>query len=184
MLVQELGSCGVRDPEARRLVIRSETAADLPTIEAVTISAFQSAPHSRHIEQQIVSSLRQAGKLAISLVAEVEGAVVGHVAISPVALSSGASGWFGLGPISVLPEHQSLGVGTQLVREALRLLRDRGASGCVVLGDPGYYRRFGFQVDPNLALPDVPLEYFQAMSFDASRPAGSVMYDEAFNAHD
>jgi putative acetyltransferase len=148
----------------------------------VTASAFLDAPHTSHTEQYIVNALRRAGKLAISLVAEADGIVIGHVAISPVSISDGTSGWFGLGPISVLPQHQRRGVGSQLIREGLRILRDRGASGCVVLGEPGYYSRFGFQADPNLVLPGVPSEYFQTVAFDSSRPRGTVTYHEAFSA--
>ena len=162
--------------------IRSETSADSRAIEAVTTGAFLNAPHTSHTEQHIVSTLRKAGKLAISLVAESDGKVIGHVAISAVSISDGASGWFGLGPISVIPEHQRRGVGSQLVREALHMLRERGASGCVVLGEPEYYGRFGFKADPNVVLRGVPAEYFQAISFDSSRPKGIVTYDEAFKA--
>jgi putative acetyltransferase len=162
--------------------IRAETSADAQAIEAVTVCAFRDAPHTSHTEQHIVSALRRAGKLAISLVAEADGGMIGHVAISPVSISDGASGWFGLGPISVLPQHQRRGVGSQLLREALRLLRGRGASGCVVLGEPEYYGRFGFQADPDLVLPGVPLEYFQILSFDGAKPRGTVRYDDAFEA--
>ncbi len=164
-----------------KVEIRNETAADVTEIEAVTISAFLDAPHTSHTEQFIVSALRKAGKLTVSLVADAGGRVIGHVAVSPVSISDGASGWFGLGPISVMPEHQRNGVGSRLMREALRILRDQGAAGCVLLGEPRYYSRFGFQVDRNLALPGVPPEYFQAVSFDSSRPHGTVSYHEAFN---
>jgi putative acetyltransferase len=161
--------------------IRTETAVDLPTIEAVIVAAFLNAPHTSHTEQHIVNALRRAGKLTISLVAEIDDRIVGHVAISPVSISDGALGWFGLGPIAVLPEQQRHGIGSQLMREALRLLRDRGASGCVVLGEPEYYGRFGFRVAPDLVLTGVPPEYFQAIGFDASSAAGIVTYHEAFN---
>lgn len=162
--------------------IRGETSSDAPIIEALTASAFLNAAHTSHTEQYIVGALRRAGMLAVSLVAEADGVVIGHIAISPVSISDGASGWFGLGPISVLPQYQRRGIGSQLMREALRLLRERGAAGCVVLGEPEYYGRFGFRADPNLVLPGVPAEYFQTVSFDSSRPRGSVTYHEAFNA--
>jgi len=162
--------------------IRSETSGDAKSIEAVTASAFSNASHTTHTEHYIVNALRKAGKLSVSLVAEADGIVIGHVAVSPVSISDGASGWFGLGPISVLPQHRRRGIGSQLLRGALGLLRGRGASGCVVLGDPAYYRRFGFQTDPNLVLPGVLPEYFQAISFDSSKPRGIVIYHEAFNA--
>ena len=161
--------------------IRTETAADIPAIEAVTIAAFLHAPHTSHTEQFIVSALRKAGLLTISLVADAAGSVIGHVAVSPVSISDGAGGWFGLGPLSVAPEHQARGVGSRLMHDALRLLRERGAAGCVLLGEPDYYRRFGFQADPKLILPGVPPEYFQAISLDSSRPHGTVAYHEAFN---
>ena len=164
--------------------IRNETSADLSAIEAVTISAFLNAPHTSHTEQFIVDALRKAGLLTISLVADAAGTVIGHVAVSPVSISDGASGWFGLGPISVVPEHQRRGVGSRLIHESLRILRERGAAGCVLLGEPEYYGRFGFQADPNLILPDVPPEYFQAISLDSSRPQGTVSYHEAFKARD
>lgn len=164
--------------------IRDETSADVSAIEIVTISAFLNAPHSSHTEQFIVNALRNTGQLAVSLVADAEGAVVGHAAISPVSISDGAHGWFGLGPISVMPEHQARGVGSRLVREALRIVRERGAAGCVVLGEATYYSRFGFEVDPNLILPGAPPEYFQAVSFGSSRPRGMVSYQAAFYAQD
>jgi putative acetyltransferase len=167
-----------------KIEIRNETAADVLGIEALTVRAFFNAPHTSHTEQFIVSALRKAGSLTVSLVADAEGTVIGHVAVSPVSISDGAPGWFGLGPISVMPEHQRRGVGSRLTREALRILREHGAAGCVLLGEPEYYSRFGFQVDPNLVLPNVPPGYFQAISFDSSRPRGTISYHEAFNARD
>jgi putative acetyltransferase len=167
-----------------RIEIRRETAADIPAIEAVTVSAFLNAPHTSHTEQFIVNALRKAGKLTISLVADCDGTVVGHVAVSPVSISDGTPEWFGLGPISVVPEHQRHGVGSRLMREALRILRENGAAGCVVLGEPEYYGRFGFRADPRLVLPDIPPGYFQAISFGPSQPHGIVSYAEAFSAQD
>ncbi|MCT9810833.1 N-acetyltransferase [Acidovorax sp. Be4] len=162
--------------------IRNETAADVEAIDAVTTAAFLTAPHSDHTEQFIVKALRKAGKLAVSLVAEADGKVVGHVAVSPVSISDGAVGWYGLGPISVLPEHQGQGIGGRLMNAALQALRERGAAGCVVLGEPGYYGRFGFQVEPRLVLAGVPAGYFQAVSFGEAMLCGVVTYEESFRA--
>ena len=164
------------------IAVRHELAADVPAIEAVTTAAFLDAPHTSHTEQFIVDGLRKAGQLTVSLVAEAAGQVVGHVAVSPVSISDGADGWFGLGPISVLPRYQRLGVGSRLMREALSVLQQQGAAGCVVLGEPEYYGRFGFRADPNLVLPDVPPEYFQAVAFGSARPRGIVSYHAAFNS--
>jgi putative acetyltransferase len=162
--------------------IRSESPADVQKIEAVTASAFLNAPHTSHTEQYIVNALRRAGKLSVSLVAMLDDALIGHIAISQVSISDGTLGWFGLGPISVLPQHQRRGIGSQLIREALRILRERGASGCVVLGEPEYYGRFDFRTDPSLVFPGIPPEYFQAVSFSSSKPHGTVTYHDAFEA--
>ena len=166
------------------LNIRAETAADVAAIEAVTSAAFLNAPHTSHTEQFIVNALRKAGVLTISLVAEADGIVIGHVAVSPVSISDGASGWFGLGPISVAPTRQGRGVGSRLMHEALRTLREQGAAGCVLLGEPEYYGRFDFRADPHLVLAEVPPEYFQAIFLDSSRPHGTVSYHDAFNARE
>jgi len=162
--------------------IRAEAPADLLPIEAVTVEAFRDAPHASHTEQHIVNALRRANVLAISLVAELDGVVAGHVALSPVVISDGSEGWYGLGPISVLPAHQHCGVGSALMREAIAALRRQGAQGCVLLGDPGYYRRFGFQPDPRLTLAGVPPEYFQALLLGSKIPQGDVTYHAAFKA--
>lgn len=154
----------------------------MAAIEAVTVAAFHAATHASHTEHFIVRALRDSGKLAVSLVAERNGQVVGHVAVSPVTVSDGTRGFHGLGPVSVTPAYQGQGVGTLLVEQALAQLRASGARGCVVLGDPVYYSRFGFNAEPNLVLPDVPARYFQAISFLAPMPSGEVKYDDAFGA--
>ncbi|WP_111658001.1 GNAT family N-acetyltransferase [Isoalcanivorax indicus] len=163
-------------------VIREELPTDVAAIHAVTIAAFMNAPHTDHTEQFIVDALRKAGALFLSLVAEQAGSVVGHVAVSPVTVSDGSSHWYGLGPISVIPELQGQGIGSLLMQEALQRLRDKGAAGCVLLGDPAYYSRFGFKAMSELVLPDVPPEYFQALAFQPLLPRGIVTYHESFNA--
>lgn len=161
--------------------ICNETASDVASVHQLTRLAFLNAPHTDHTEQFIVDALRSAGVLTVSLVAKAEGQNIGHVAVSPVALSSGATGWFGLGPISVLPEYQLRGVGSRLMRRALADLDAMGAAGCVVLGDPGYYGRFGFNVVDGLTFPGVPAEYFQALAFTDDIPRAEVAYHQAFS---
>lgn len=161
--------------------IRNERSTDIDAIDAVTTAAFLTARHTAHTEQFIVKALRKAGKLTISLVAELGADVVGHVAISPVTISGAFLDWYGLGPISVAPAHQGRGIGSLLVLDALHALRERQAGGCVVLGEPAYYGRFGFRTEPGLVLPDVPPEYFQALAFAEAMPCGVVSYDESFN---
>lgn len=160
--------------------IRTESAGDAKTIEALTVAAFRNAPHTSHTEQHILNALRAAGALAISLVAEEGAVLVGHLAVSPVSIADGSEGWFGLGPLSVLPSHQRRGIGSALMMAALTSLRERGACGCVVLGDPAYYGRFGFKADARLTLPGPPPEYFQAVRFKQCGAAGCVTYHAAF----
>ena len=162
--------------------IRHEQQQDIQTIEALTQAAFLNEQHSSHTEQFIVNQLRKDGQLTISLVALEYGTIVGHVAVSPVRISSGETDWYGLGPISVWPEQQGQGIGSQLMNAALEQLKQLGAKGCVLLGDPEYYHRFGFKSYPDLILTDVPPMYFQAISFVNDIPKGSVSYHEAFNA--
>jgi putative acetyltransferase len=163
------------------ITVRPEVPSDIADIEALTVAAFLNAPHTSHTEHLIVNALRESDNLTISLIAEVDGKIVGHVAVSPISISDGSQGWYGLGPISVIPDYQSVGIGSQLMRQALATLRELGASGCVVLGEPEYYSRFGFKAEPSLVLPDVPPEYFQAISFHAPIPIGLVSYHESFN---
>ncbi|WP_207063536.1 GNAT family N-acetyltransferase [Motiliproteus sp. SC1-56] len=162
--------------------IRDERPGDIEPIENVTVQAFLNAPHTDHREQHIVRALREAGALSVSLVAETRGEVVAHVAASPVTLSDGATGWYGIGPVSVMPAHQRTGLGSQLMEAALQRLQHLGAAGAVVLGDPAYYSRFGFKPEPELVLPGVPAPYFQALAWGDSLPRGEVAYHPAFNA--
>lgn len=161
--------------------IRRETDNDEAAIFKLTEAAFLNAPHNDHNEQFIVDALRQAGALSWSLVAENEmPELIGHVAISPVEISDGSTGWFGLGPISVRPDSQNQGIGSQLMREAIAVMKDSQAGGCVVLGDPAYYGRFGFEAQSELVLADVPAEYFQVLLLTGQLPQGIVSYHQAF----
>ena len=85
-------------------------------------------------------------------------------------------------PISVLPNYQYKGVGSLLMRAALDELKLSGASGCILVGDPKYYGRFGFNNVPDLVYPGVPAEYFQALKFRGSFPVGTVSYHDAFGS--
>ncbi|MGR0482046.1 MAG: GNAT family N-acetyltransferase [Candidatus Electronema sp. V4] len=162
------------------IIIRDETEADIAAIAALTEAAFASLEISRHTEQFIIAALRAAQSLTVSLVAEADGSVVGHVAFSPVRIADGAAGWYGLGPVAVLPERQSQGIGTALIREGLARLQVLGAKGCCLVGHPEYYTRFGFKNTPGLFHEGVPPEVFFALSFDGCLPQGEVRFHEAF----
>ncbi|AHG63799.1 GNAT family N-acetyltransferase [Advenella mimigardefordensis] len=164
------------------IVVRSEQPGDLGAISLVTRTAFEPEAFSSHTEQFIVDALRRAGQLTVSLVADNAGAIVGHIAFSPINVSSGEQGWYGLGPVSVLPQWQGQGVGTRLIRSGLEQLQSMGARGCVVLGDPDFYCRFGFKNSESLVYTDAPARYFQAMAFVGEVATGQVQFQKAFEA--
>ena len=164
------------------MIIRNELESDVETISAVTKAAFESCPYGDHTEQFIVDALRAANALTVSLVAEVGGKVAGHIAFSPVTISDGSQNWYGLGPISVLPEFQKQGIGKSLIHEGLSLLKALGGKGCVLVGEPEYYERFGFKNLPDLVLDGVPQEYFLALPFGEEKIHGSVMFHQGFTA--
>lgn len=162
------------------LLLRDERAADADVITAVTVAAFDTLAISNHTEQFIVEALRAAGALAVSLVAEVDGRVVGHIAFSPVTMSDGTAGWYGLGPVSVLPAYQGMGIGSALINEGLARLRKLGAKGCCLVGHPHYYGRFGFEHVAGLVYEGVPPEAFFVLAFDGLVPQGTVAFHAAF----
>ena len=160
--------------------IRKETTSDIEAITEVTIAAFKTVPISNHTEQFIIKALRAAGALTLSLVAEFDGRVVGHIAFSPVIISDGTKDWYGLGPVSVLPDYQKQGIGKSLINEGLSLLKDMGGQGCALVGDPNYYIRFGFKNYPQLVHEGIPQEVFLALPFNEKIPQGIVVFHEGF----
>ena len=168
--------------ETPKIAIRNETRDDVRAISEVTIAAFETLEISGHTEQFVIEALRAADALALSLVAELDGRVIGHIAFSPVTLSDGTPDWYGLGPVSVLPDFQRQGIGKALIKEGLSRLQAMKARGCCLVGHPDYYRKFGFENPAGLVLEGVPREVFFALSFDGRIPQGSVTFHEAFKA--
>ncbi|MEJ2729070.1 MAG: N-acetyltransferase [Deltaproteobacteria bacterium] len=166
------------------MILRKETVADVEAITEVTIAAFKNHPISNHTEQFIINALRDANALTISLVAEIDGRVVGHIAFSPVIISDGTKDWYGLGPVSVLPEYQKQGIGKSLINEGLSLLKDMGGKGCALVGEPNYYKRFGFKNYPELIHDGVPQEVFLALPINGKVPQGTVVFHEGFLANE
>lgn len=162
------------------MIIRPEKSSDIAEIRALVTTAFMSAAHSDGTEGAIVDALRAGGALTVSLVAEHEGEVVGHVAFSPVKIDGHAADWYGLGPVAVRPDRQRHGIGVKLIEAGLERIKALGAQGCVVLGDPAYYSRFGFKSDPALCFPGVPSEYFQRLDLGDAERQGVVVYHSAF----
>lgn len=166
------------------LIIRKENIADIEAITNVTIAAFKNHPVSNQTEQYIIHVLRAADALTVSLVAEIDSRVVGHIAFSPVVITDGTTDWYGLGPVSVLPERQKQGIGKALINNGLSRLKASGGQGCALVGDPDYYHRFGFRNFPELVYEGVPQEVFLALSFNGKFPRGTVVFHEGFSATD
>ena len=164
--------------------IRPECGSDLDAINELVYTAFlnhpQHAPGALPTEQDIVRKLRSAGALSVSLVAEDGGVIVGHIALSEVLIAGRTAGWYGGGPLAVHPARQRQGIGSSLVARGIEALRKQGARGVALVGDPGYYGRFGFAPVPELVLPGVPPEYFLVLPLELPAPAGVVSFHAAF----
>lgn len=164
--------------------IRHEQPVDNGAIYAVNVAAF-----GREGEAKVVEILREQADPVISLVADEDGVVVGHVLFSPVTITGHEDAKvMGLGPVAVFPERQRTGIGTQLIRAGLAKCRELGYGAVVVLGHPSYYPRFGFVPASRFGLKcefDVPDEVFMAMELDPGYLAGRsgvVTYHEAFRS--
>ena len=162
------------------LIIRDETTSDVAGIRALTATAFENMKISDHTEQYVIDGLRDAGALTVSLVADLDGKLVGHIAFSPVSMSDSTPGWYGLGPVSVLPAHQRQGMGKALIQAGLARLQEMGAKGCCLVGHPEYYGQFGFVHPYGLVHEGVPPEAFFALSLAGPMPLGKVQFHPAF----
>ena len=164
--------------------IRQETPSDVPGIRRVNVQAFGGPG-----EADLVDAIRTNDAVTLSLVAVDDGEVVGHIFFSPVEVETGDAicDGVGLGPMAVLPDMQRMGIGSQLVRRGLELLREQGYPFAVVLGHPEYYPRFGFVPASRLGLActyDVPDEVFMASELRESSlkdVRGVVRYRREFD---
>lgn len=161
-------------------LIRQERPGDEPAIRSVTEAAFADHPHSQGTEPAIIDALRADGDLPVSLVAEADSVILGHVAFSPAHLSGNEAGWYTLGPVAVVPERQGQGIGRALIEAGLRQMRESGAQGVVVLGDPDLYARFGFRRGTALHITGSLAGYFQVLPFGSTIPASTVEFAPAF----
>ena len=155
--------------------IRPEAPGDAETIHALVAEAFGQA-----LEADLIDRLREDGDVAISLVAVDDGDIVGHVLFSPMTAPFRA---LGLGPVAVLPARERTGIARRLIVEGVALARGAGWQGVFVLGEPAFYRRFGF--DPALAQDFVSPyagPYLMALALDGELPVltGKVDYAPAF----
>jgi putative acetyltransferase len=163
-----------------RVEIRSERPEDIRAIYDLIKRAFAPMAFARGDEQDLIDVVRDAGALSILLVAEIGSRIVGHVAFTPAKAADNTQGWFELGPVAVEPELQRKGIGHQLINEGLGKLREWNAAGCIVVGDPNYYQRFGFLPFPALAPASQPPEYFMMLPLMESQPKSVVDFHPIF----
>ncbi|WP_039017433.1 GNAT family N-acetyltransferase [Halocynthiibacter namhaensis] len=162
------------------MIIRPEQPADRDAINAVTIAAFATVPYGSEHDGKITDLLREAGALRLSLVAEDAGEILGHVAFSPVGVGTCTEGWVCLGPVSVRPDRHGAGIGSKLIREGLEQVKSLWEAGCILMGNPAYYSRFGFEVSSDLKLNGEGSPYLQALAFGPNAPQGDVRFHAAF----
>jgi putative acetyltransferase len=160
------------------MLIRNEIDGDASAIRRVVTQAMKLLPQSTGTEAATVDRLRADNALSLSLVAEDGGEVVGYLAASDARIGA-VSGWGLIGPVAVLPSRHREGIGSALIAEAILRLR-AGCKGAALVGDPGYYGRFGFRTFPGLRLGNCPPRFVQALPFDGSRPEGELIHHPAF----
>jgi putative acetyltransferase len=166
------------------VTIRPEHDRDHGVIGDVIRAAFAGMPYADGDEAELVEALRRDDALSVSLVAEIESTVVGQIAFSPARSSDASERWYALGPVAVLPAHQRTGVGSKLVRAGLERIIQLGAHGCILVGNPAYYARFGFQVSPSNTPDGEPAEFFMVKLFGHRQPVGPISFHAAFAGPD
>ena len=164
--------------------IRVEEPADIPHIRTVTEDAFRDRPYADGDEQDVIDRLRADSALSLSLVATLAGKPIAHVAFSPAHNTDGSKPWYALGPVSVTPELQSEGIGAAIIEAGLARIRSWGARGCILTGNPVYYRRFGFELAPENTPEAESAEYFMLKCFDQPAPSGLFQFHRAFYGSD
>ncbi|WP_205518055.1 N-acetyltransferase [Sphingorhabdus sp. Alg239-R122] len=162
------------------ICIRPEIPDDYAAIHDVTKRAFAPTPYSDGDESDLIDRLRKAEALAISLVAEKDARIAGHIAFSPAYADDRSQGWYALGPVAVAPELQRQNIGSALINKGIDLLRERNAAGCILVGNPDYYTRFGFLPFPSLAPREQPAEYFMILPLETKQPQATVQFHALF----
>lgn len=162
-------------------LIRPERLDDHAAIHDLTKRAFAPMPYADGDEQDLIGKLRAAGALALSLVAECDGRIIGQVTFSPAFAADGATGWYTLGPVSVDPAVQRQGVGQDLIEHGLQILRERDAKGCILVGNPAYYSRFGFTLGPQHAPEGGHREFYQLLVLTGEVPDGVIGFHPLFD---
>jgi putative acetyltransferase len=162
------------------IVIRDELETDHAAIRALTELAFRHMPYAGGDEQDVIERLRTAGALSLSCVAVQGQEIVGHIAFSPAQVADGSGPWFALGPVSVSPANQRQGTGSALIEHGLARLNALNALGCILTGNPDYYRRFGFRAAPENCPENEPAQFFMLKLLRSIEPSGRFSFHQAF----
>ena len=173
------------------IIIRQETEKDYKLSETVVEKAFKNAEHTDHKEHLLVAKLRKGGAFIpeLSLVAELDGEIVGHIMLTKLLIENEGSKYdsLALAPVSVVPEHQNKGIGSELISKSLKIAKEIGFKSVIVLGHNKYYPRFGFKPASTWGIKapfDVPDEFFMALELgdgDLEDISGTVVYSKEFS---
>lgn len=147
------------------LIIRKEHCNDYQRIEFVAKQAFEAMPSSAGKASTIPQKLRESPPFTFALVAEYKQQIIAHIVISSVQVNDHPNNIFSISSLVVLPEFQGKGIGSKLVKVALSKLAKRKAQCCVLVGDPKFYSRLGFNVENSLTYQGGPEENFQSFYF-------------------
>jgi len=161
-------------------LLRPEKSADFSAIYALTKAAFAPMPFAAGNEQDLINTLRDEGALSLSLVAEYQEQVIAHIAFSIATTKDESTHWYGLGPVSVAPHLQRQGIGSKLILHGLALLRQRNADGCILVGNAEYYKRFGFQLAPQLCPNGEPKDHYMILPMSQNIPTSAIHFHPLF----
>ena len=160
--------------------IRTARPQDYEAIDAVLRRAFAEATYSNQTEGELVAALYKRNRIALALIAESDGAVIGYLSFTHARMDGLDGDIYCLAPLAVDPDRHKRGIGAALTEAGLEGLRDLGAAACVVYGDPAYYGRFGFEANPGVTSPGLEQQYFQVLFFGSTQAQGSVTLDPLF----
>lgn len=165
---------------AHNIVIRTEIESDYQEIYDITKCAFAPMPYSDGDEQDLINALRAGDALEISLVAEIDQKIVGHIAFSRAYCADGADRYYALGPVAVEPVLQKSGIGSALINAGIDILRMRDAACCILVGDINYYTRFGFKPAPHLCPDNEPAKFYMIMELNQIAPKHIIEFHPLF----
>lgn len=171
----------LKELDKTRLSIRVELSEDAPKIDRLLQMAYHQSPCRHNNEDRIISSLREDNAIELALVAHYGSDIIGYVAFSKITVDLKDLGWCAMAPIAVNPKFQGKGLGSRLITTAIDKLFVKGLKGVVVLGELGFYERFGFNDEHGLCVLGRDSRYVLAQSFDDRLPTGDIQFHYGFD---